>query len=155
MNPTIIVLVLLLIVVCVRCLIQEGEIAANDEDMDKLKKVSGMESFDLSNFDFCGKDAADVCERLHSLTMENRDLRVSLEMEEELGHKSYKGIKSSSDNSPKCPYDLDICAECDMTGYLDCKNCNRKYNGVRETGGFPVLGDLAYFLKSKKLKQEA
>ena len=49
--------------------------------------------------------------------------------------------------NPICLYDKQNCNEQDMDGYTDCTNCSRYGNGVKATGGMPVLEQLYNFFK--------
>jgi len=55
--------------------------------------------------------------------------------------------------NPICPMDSKVCDSQDMDCYTDCSNCPRWCNGVRETGGMPLLNEIyQYFKKSWKRK---
>ena len=52
-------------------------------------------------------------------------------------------------NSPICPFDRMQCTP-DMDGYIQCKECERYCNGVRETGGMPGLEMIWRWIKKMK-----
>jgi len=58
-------------------------------------------------------------------------------------------------NNPICPFDKSNCEPnvtgfAEMDGCLDCSNCPRYCNGVRETGGFPLLDEIFSKLKNNR-----
>jgi len=54
--------------------------------------------------------------------------------------------------NPKCLHDKSDCEpKIDLDGYLDCRDCPRYCNGVRETGGMPILEMVFNKLKQIKL----
>lgn len=41
--------------------------------------------------------------------------------------------------NPICPYSREDCVHQDMDGYTDCTHCQHYCNGVKATGGMPIV----------------